>query len=245
MGKKRSSKLYKQIQHRVGKAIGKYDMIQDGDKIFVGISGGKDSLCLLHMLVDRRKWAPISYELHAVHIETSVNPRPKLSAYLKDLFEKLEVPYSFRHINIDFDKNKSKCFWCSWCRRKELFRMCQEMDFNRIAFGHHKDDIIETTLLNMFFEGNISTMNPVQPLFDDTVKIIRPMCDCDESAIETLIIEEMGLTILEKECYLADNTKRKWSKKLIQELQTVSPLIRENIFRSLSNIKHDYIDIRK
>ncbi|MCK9604444.1 MAG: tRNA 2-thiocytidine(32) synthetase TtcA, partial [Candidatus Omnitrophica bacterium] len=146
------------ISKRMGKAIMDYKMLADGDKIAVAVSGGKDSLTLLRLLRDRKAFVPIKYDLVALHIDMGY---PKsISKKLEKYFKKLKVEY--RIIKSDVlkktEKSKINCFWCSWNRRKELFISANKLGCTKIALGHHMDDIIETVLLNLFFQGEISGM---------------------------------------------------------------------------------------
>ncbi|MBU2258325.1 MAG: tRNA 2-thiocytidine(32) synthetase TtcA, partial [Candidatus Omnitrophica bacterium] len=163
------------ISKRMGRAIGDYDLIQDGDKIVVAVSGGKDSLSLLKILADRRSFVPVKYEIMAVHVDMGYPcHHPKI---LAEYFKKLGVEYHVEKIDILQGKSRKdiSCFWCSWNRRKALFKAADRFNFNKVALGHHKDDIVETILMNMFFQGEISAMSPKQVLFDGKITIIRPL----------------------------------------------------------------------
>ena len=148
------------ISKRVGKAIIDYNMLSDGDKIAVAVSGGKDSLTLLRVLNDRRAFVPIKYEILAVHIDLGY-PRSSAKA-LEKYFKKIGVNYHIEKVDV-LKKTKKKdisCFWCSWNRRKALFEAADRFGCNKVALGHHKDDVIETILMNLFFQGEISAMSP-------------------------------------------------------------------------------------
>ncbi len=161
------SKTGAYISNRIGKAIADYDLIEDGDRILVAVSGGKDSLTMLKLLAERRKWAPVRYELIAMHVETEFRCAGCVhTKLLKDFFKGNKVRYYFKKIKLGGRKGgKSSCFWCSWNRRKALFLAADKFKCNKVALGHHKDDIIETLLLNIFFQGEFAAMNPAQELF--------------------------------------------------------------------------------
>ncbi|MCX5702986.1 MAG: tRNA 2-thiocytidine(32) synthetase TtcA, partial [Candidatus Omnitrophica bacterium] len=162
------------ISKRVGKAIMDYGMLADGDKIAVAVSGGKDSLTLLRVLNDRKKFVPVKYELLAIHIDLGY-PR-SCAKKLEKYFKKIGVKYIIKKVDI-IRKTKPEeisCFWCSWNRRKALFETANRLGFSKVALGHHKDDIIETILLNLFFQGEISAMSPKQELFGGKITLIRP-----------------------------------------------------------------------
>ena len=232
------------ISKKIGRAIGTYNMIEDGDTILVGISGGKDSLTLLDMLAARQSFAPVRYAIHAVHIQPQFNRDHDLESYLTDLFEKLGVPYTIDHMDIEVRSNKSNCFWCSWNRRKKMFDLAESLGFKKIALGHHKDDIIETTLLNMFFIGDFSTMNPVQEFFNGSLHIIRPLVYCEEKEIAAYAAER-DFNDLESACQYKGNSKRQVIKDFIAMLEEKSPQVKTNIFKSMSRINQEYIDLRE
>jgi len=139
------------ISKRVGRAIIDYKMIEEGDRIAVAVSGGKDSITLLRILADRRKFVPIHYELVAVHVDFGFHPLQ--TKYLIRLFNDLNVPYSIEKSDIlkKTDLKKINCFWCSWNRRREVFCAADRLKCKKVAFGHHKDDIAQTMLMNLFF----------------------------------------------------------------------------------------------
>jgi tRNA 2-thiocytidine biosynthesis protein TtcA len=227
----------------MGKAIHRYGLIQDGDHILVGVSGGKDSLTLLHLLQERRKRVPIDYELIPVHIDLGFDSeRAKI---LKDFFEAQGLSYHIEFTDIGKRANspenrENPCFLCSWERRKCIFHLAHRLKCNKIALGHHKDDIIETLLLNIFYSGEISTMLPVQTLFKGKITLIRPLALVEEKKIERFA-REMGLPFGPSGCPSSGKTKRKEVKELIEALERKNRKVKGNIFRSLSNIKLDYM----
>jgi len=227
----------------MGKAIHRFGLIQDGDRILVGVSGGKDSLTLLHLLSERRKRVPIHYELIAVHIDLGFDSGQAES--VKEFIESKGLPYHIEFTDIGKRANSSEnrenpCFLCSWERRKRLFKIAQHFKCNKIAFGHHLDDIIETFLLNIFYSAEISTMLPLQPLFKGKITLIRPLALIEEKKIERFA-QEMGLPYGQGSCPASGRTKRKEVKELIGALEKKNRRVKGNIFRSLSNIKMDYM----
>jgi tRNA 2-thiocytidine biosynthesis protein TtcA len=228
------------ISKRVGKAIIDYGMLCAGDKIAVAVSGGKDSLTLLRLLLDRKQFVPIPYTLCAVHIDLGY-PR-SCAKKLERYFKKLKVAY--RIVKVDaLKKTKRKditCFWCSWNRRKALFETAAKIGATKVALGHHKDDIIETTLLNLFFQGEFSTMVPKQKLFGGKITLIRPLAYVEEYMIKRFAREEK----IPHETCLCPNSatsNRTRVAKMIQELKRVCPEVKTNIFRSLKRVKKDYL----
>lgn len=233
----------KELRSLMGKAIHRYGMIQEGDRILVGVSGGKDSLTLLTLLSERAKRVPIHYELLAVHVDLGFESSG--AEMLVEFFEAQKIPYHIESTRIAElangpDNRENPCFLCSWERRKRIFSLAQRFGCNKIAFGHHQDDIIETLLLNIFYSAEISTMLPVQPLFKGKMTIIRPLALIEERKIERFA-KEKGLPYFPCGCPASEKSKRKKVKELIRALEQENRLVKGNIFRSLSNIKIDYL----
>lgn len=226
----------------MGKAIHRYGLIQDGDRILVGVSGGKDSLTLLTLLLERAKRVPIHYDLLAVHVDLGFESSG--ADMLKEFFEAKKIAYHIEPTQIAElangpDNRENPCFLCSWERRKRIFTLAQRFGCNKVAFGHHKDDIIETLLLNMFYSAEISTMLPVQPMFDGKITLVRPLALLEEKKIERFA-KEMGLPYFPCGCPASGRSKRKKVKELIGALERENGRVKGNIFRALSNIKLDY-----
>jgi tRNA 2-thiocytidine biosynthesis protein TtcA len=228
------------ISKRVGRAMMDYKMLSDGDKIAVAVSGGKDSLTLLRLLNDRRSFVPIKYELLAVHIDLGY-PR-SYAKTLESYFKSIKVKYHIEKTDV-LKKTKKKditCFWCTWNRRKALFKTAARFGCNKVALGHHKDDIIETILLNLFFQGEISAMSPKQKLFKGKITLIRPLAYVEEYMIKRFA-KEVGLSHVTCRCPNSLISNRTKIAKIIQELKRVCPDIKTNIFRSVKRIKEDYL----
>ncbi len=232
----------KEIRSLVGKSIHRYGLIQEGDRILVGVSGGKDSLTLLHLLKERLKRVPIHYELIPVHIDLGFGSG-RLEI-LKDYLETQDLPYRIEITDIGTRANspenrENPCFLCSWERRKRIFQLANRLKCNKVALGHHKDDIIETLLINIFYSGEISTMLPLQSLFKGKITLIRPLSLVEEKKIERFA-RAMNLPFGPSGCPSSGRTKRKEVKEIIEALSRKNHRVKGNIFRSLSNIKMDY-----
>ena len=232
----------KEIRSLVGKAIHTYQMIQDGDRILVGVSGGKDSLSLLHLLHERRKRVPIRYDLVALHVDLGFGSGETETH--KAFFEERGLSYRIEHTDIGSLAHSSKnrenpCFLCAWERRKRTFQLAHELGCSKIAFGHHKDDVVETLLLNIFYSAEISTMLPVQSLFKGKMYLIRPLFLVEEKKIARFA-EAKRLPVLHSGCPSCGGTKRKEVKDIIELLVKKNHRVKDNIFRSLSNIKTEY-----
>ncbi|HTZ10998.1 MAG TPA: ATP-binding protein [Candidatus Margulisiibacteriota bacterium] len=228
------------ISKRVGRAIMDYKMLDDGDKIAVAVSGGKDSLTLLRVLNDRRKFVPIKYDIVAVHIDLGY---PKSCAVkLAKIFKKMCVKYVIKKADVlkKTDPKKISCFWCSWNRRKALFETANRLGCSKVALGHHKDDIVETVLLNMFFQGEISAMSPKQKLFKGKITLIRPLCYVEEYMIKRFAREEK----IPHETCLCPNSVTSYRTKMgeiIRDIEKRCPEVKTNIFRSVKRVKQDYL----
>jgi len=228
------------ISKRIGKAITDYDMLADGDKIAVAVSGGKDSLTLLKILNDRKKFVPIKYELLAVHIDLGYPcQHPKI---LGEYFKSQKINYHIEKVDILKGKTRKdiSCFWCSWNRRKALFETANRFGCTKVALGHHKDDIIETILMNLFFHGEISAMSPKQELFKGKIVIIRPLAYVDED----MIVRFAKLARFPHQkcaCPNSLTSNRTRITNIIRDLKKVCPDVKTNIFRSVKRIKQDYL----
>ncbi|MEW6375065.1 MAG: ATP-binding protein [Thermodesulfobacteriota bacterium] len=233
----------KEIRSLVGRAIHRYGLIQNGDRILVGVSGGKDSLSLLHLLHERRKRVQTDYELIPVHIDLGFDSGR--AEILKEYFKEKGFSYHIEFTDIGRKANSSEnrenpCFLCAWERRKKIFYLAHRLRCNKIALGHHQDDIIETLLLNIFYSGEISTMLPLQTLFKGKITLIRPLVLVEEKKIERFA-REMDLPFGPSGCPSSGKTKRREVKELIETLTKKNHRVKGNIFRSLSNIRLDYM----
>ena len=233
----------KRIRHLVGKAIHTHQMITDGDHVLVAVSGGKDSLTLLWMLKERIARVPIDYQLTAVHVDPGFGRDS--SGQMKDFFEK----HGFRYRTISTDigprahseeNRENPCFLCARLRRKRIFELAHELGCKKIAFGHHKDDIIETFFINVFYGASISTMVPVQSFFDGKITIIRPLYMVDEELIERYS-RDMGWPVIDIGCPSAGKSKRQGIKSILQQLYRSNGKVKGNIFHALQNVRSEYL----
>jgi tRNA 2-thiocytidine biosynthesis protein TtcA len=232
--------LGRAISKNIGRAIGDYDMIRDKDKILVAVSGGKDSLTLLKILTERQAIVPVRYTLVPVHVDLgyACADVDGLKEYLgqegHDLLVQREAVLK------DKVPAQVTCFWCAWSRRKVLFRLADEFGCNKLALGHHKDDIAETILMNLLFNGEISAMVPHQKLFKGKLSIIRPLAYVEEDDIRRYA----GLwdfPALDGKCPNASVSQRAFVKEWIRQAERVAPGVKTNVLRSLQRIKADYL----
>jgi len=237
--------LTEQIRRKMGEAFRDYRMIDEGDRILVAVSGGKDSLSLLHLLRQNAVHAPVHYSLIPVHIDLGTC-RSKVEL-LTDHFR--ESGGDFRIVESEVGRNicgaedlpESCCFHCSRIRRKLIFKTARDLGIRKIAFGHHRDDLIETCLLNMFFAGNISTMLPWQELFDGEVVLIRPLAYCREEWLRDYA-RLHALPVREEICEEGGvRSRRRRIKKILSELESETPGVKGNLLHSLMNVHEDYL----
>lgn len=236
-----SGPLLRTVSKLAGRAMLDYQMVEEGDRIAVAVSGGKDSLSLMHVLRDRQRVSPVSFELTAVHVDFA------LSGFNPDiLLEYLNAQEFSVHIErSDYMKGETyeeiDCFWWSRNRRKVLFELANREGFTKIAFGHHLDDIVETIVLNQFYRGEIGAMKPKQTLFDGKITLIRPLAYVRERQMlelaQKLKIDRMG----QSKCAHDDTSHRMKIKHMLREFEKDNPAIIKNIFNSLSNIRSDYL----
>ncbi len=233
----------KKVQGLLGKAIRDYDMIADGDRVAVAVSGGKDSFTLLHLLKERLKWVPIHYDLLAIHLDMGFEgTQPEM---IEQACRDMDIPYYFEQTDYGLkahgiENKENPCFLCAWLRRKHLFNLCRSLHFSKIAFGHNKDDIIETLFLNMFFSGELSTMLPKQTLFEGELTIVRPLALLDESRIKAFA-KRLGLPEIPNPCPSASKSYRQDIKKFLSTFYARNRKIRGNIFHALTHVRPEYL----
>jgi len=233
----------KALNSAMGKALHHYRMIADGDRIAVGLSGGKDSLALMWLLAHRRTYVPVRYDLTAVHIDPGFDNgvASALAAHCQDRGYKVRVDYSdcgrVAHSAIN---RENPCFLCARMRRKRLFEIAAELDCNKVALGHTKDDLIATLLINMFYAGEISTMMPSQSFFKGRFVLIRPLALAEEDLIRRFALEQ-GFPQFVNPCPSAGTSKRKQIKDMVDDLCRQNPKVRGNLFRAMGRVKTDYL----
>jgi tRNA 2-thiocytidine biosynthesis protein TtcA len=235
-----NNKLHKRLCRLVGQAIGDFNMIERGDKVMVCLSGGKDSYALLDILMTLRERAPIDFEIVAVNLDQKQPNFPDhiLPAYLKQLgipFH-IENQDTYSIVKRLIPEGKTTCSLCSRLRRGILYRVADELGCNKIALGHHRDDILETFFLNMFFGGKLKGM-PAKLVSDDGKHmVIRPMAYVKEEDTERYA-EVKGFPIIPCDlCGSQENLQRKQIKGLMREWEKKHPGRVENIFSALSTV---------
>lgn len=230
--------LYKRIQKQFNRATRDYSMLNDGDKILVALSGGKDSLTMLRLMAERSRIHKPQISIVAAHVKMTNIPYSADFAFLKNFCDSLGVELHVLESSFDAstDNRKSPCFLCSWNRRKALFTLAQEIGCNKIALGHNMDDFIETMLMNITFQGAFSAMAPVMQMNKFPITIIRPLCLVNENDVEKYA-KEMQFPPLKKNCPYENDSHRKSMKDMLAHLETLNPEARYNLWSSMSNIQ--------
>jgi tRNA 2-thiocytidine biosynthesis protein TtcA len=243
-----NNKLHKRLCRLVGQAIGDFNMIEDGDKVMVCLSGGKDSYALLDILLTLRERAPIHFDIVAVNLDQKQPnfPADILPAYL----DKLGVDYHIENqdtysiVKRLIPEGKTTCSLCSRLRRGILYRVADELGCNKIALGHHRDDILETFFLNMFFGGKLKGM-PAKLVSDDGKHmVIRPLAYVKEADTERYA-EVKGFPIIPCDlCGSQENLQRKQIKAMLRGWEKTHPGRVDNIFSSLSTVVPSHLQDR-
>jgi tRNA 2-thiocytidine biosynthesis protein TtcA len=239
------NKLAKRLRRQVGEAIADFDMIHDGDKVMVCLSGGKDSYALLDILLSLKSHAPIDFEIVAVNLDQKHPGYP--AAVLPDYLTSIGVP--FRIIEQDtysvvkrvIPEGKTMCSLCSRLRRGALYRVAGEIGATRIALGHHRDDILETFFLNLFHGGRLKAMPPKLVSDDGRHIVIRPLAYCKEADLEEYAKLREFPIIPCNLCGSQDNLQRQVVKNMLQEWERKFPGRLETMFASLQRTSPSHL----
>jgi tRNA 2-thiocytidine biosynthesis protein TtcA len=234
------NKLEKKLCRLVGQAIGDFGMIEDGDKVMVCLSGGKDSYAMLDILLKLRERAPINFEIVAVNLDQKQPnfPAEILPNYLKTLGVQFHIENqdTYSIVKRVIPEGKTTCGLCSRLRRGILYRVADELGASKIALGHHRDDILETLLLNMFFAGKLKGMPPKLRSDDGKHIVIRPLAYVPEKLLERYATD-MNFPIIPCDlCGSQPNLQRGVMKEMLREWEKKHPGRVEDLFRSMHNI---------
>ncbi len=233
--------LMQKLLSKTRQAIVEYNLIEDGDKICLGLSGGKDSITLLHILNNLRKFLPEKFELIAV----TLNPGGVDNSPLHELCRELNVEYhevqtNIKEIVFDIRQEKNPCSLCANLRRGALNAKAEELGCNKVALGHHKDDALETFFMSLSFEGRINCFSPKSYMDKNNITLIRPMVFIDESMI-IRTAKENNYPIIKNPCPADGKTNRQDIKELIKRLDKEIPGFKKNLFKSLRNSNQLFI----
>ena len=225
----------KRVLSYVRRGVDDYEMIEEGDKIAVGVSAGKDSLTLLCAMAELRRFYPKKFELCAITIDmgfegTDFSP-------IKELCEQLNVDYhivptQISKVIFDVRKEKNPCSLCAKMRRGALYGYAREIGFNKVALGHHFDDVVETFMLNLFFEGRLGCFQPVTYLSNTQITLIRPMLYMPEKDVR-YFASKAELPVVKSSCPADGNTEREEMKQLLASLERQNKGLRYRIFGAI------------
>lgn len=234
--------LMKRIERRFMKGIMEYGLIEDGDRILVGLSGGKDSLALTELLACRSQvWKP-RFEVAAAYISITNMGYQSDVEWLAGFCKELKIPFYVRESSFDLstDKRKSPCFLCSWNRRKALFTLAHELKCNKIALGHHMEDILQTLLMNLTFQGTFSTMPPKLLMRKFQMTLIRPLCLVHEDDLmELSALRKWPHQI--KNCPYENLSGRTQIKSILKQLEQLNPEARYSMWGAMSNVQKELL----
>ncbi len=226
---------------QTGKGINDFDMIREGETVLLAVSGGKDSLAMALALSQRLKWLPIRYKLKALMINWIEHPIPEeYRGRLQQYFEDLGIDFEIKdekQFPTSFD-GEFNCYLCARNRRRILFTLAQETGIRLIAMGHHLDDLVETTIMNLFFRSEFAPMNPVQEFFEGKLYVIRPMIEVHESATRRLA-EVYDLPVIKPVCPYDQTNIRALIKPIVKDIVKLDKLAREHVFNA-----HDFSECR-
>ena len=242
--------LQARLTRRFHKACADYGLIVDGDHILIGLSGGKDSLALVELLGRRAAIYKPRFTVTALHVRVKERDYRTDLSYLESFCAEAGVPLVVRDVEIgetpesEISNRKSDianpCFLCSWYRRKTLFNVAQELGCNKIAFGHHKDDVVQTLLMNLIYQGAFATMPPILQMDKMPIQIIRPLCLIEEADL-VRYAELRGYEKQIKLCPFEHVSARTKVKDLLEQIKALNPEAIDTIYNAMTNIKPDYL----
>ena len=238
-----SRRLEHRLKERFVKAMATYHLIEDDDRILVGLSGGKDSLLLTELLANRAKIDHPRFSVEALHVRMENIQYETDTSYLQQFCDEQGVKLHLRTTRFeigeetvndarDARRQKQPCFLCSWMRRKEMFNLAQELGCNKIALGHHQDDMLHTALMNLTFQGRFDTMPARLKMRKMPLTIIRPLCMIEEQDIKAYA-ELQGYQKQKKLCSYENGSHRTDIKRLYEEMERISPEVRYSIWGAL------------
>lgn len=242
MADKERKLFMREFFRKAGKAIYDYGLIESGDKVLVGVSGGKDSLALLEVLALRSWDRKHDYRVVAAHIAVRNVAYEADEEYIRQVCGQLGVELVQRTIDagVRDGSGKPACFVCSWNRRKTLFEIAREQGCNKLALGHHRDDAVESLLMSMMFNGTIASMPPRLAMFGGAFTLIRPLIYLSNEDTSRYAAYR-GFRQQKKQCPYERATNRDAVARLIGEMEALSPHVRSNLFAAMTNIREEYL----
>ena len=254
-------KLQSRLTKRFHKACADYGLIADGDHILIGLSGGKDSLALVEFLGRRAQIYVPRFRVTALHVRVKERAYISDLSYLQRFCDEARVPLVIRDTEINSEgsisdsglssisdsglgqtwkRSNNPCFLCAWYRRKELFNAAQELGCNKIAFGHHKDDIVETLLMNQIFQGTFATMPPLLQMEKMPLQIIRPLALIEECDL-VRYAELRGYEKQKQLCPFEHVSSRAKVKDQLAQIKALNPEAMDSMYNAMTNIKAEYL----
>ena len=229
------------ISSLIDKAVFDYNLIQKGDRILVGASGGKDSTSLIEYLAERSRRPACDFEYKALFIKSDFSP--DFPENLLQLFTQWNVPFEKLEVNVlerVKPNQKMSCYWCATQRRTELLNYAIKNGFNKLALGHHLDDILETLIMNIVEKGELSTMSPLLKYDKYPVTVIRPLCYVAEDSIKTHAVEK-GFAGFTCTCNYQDNSARKLARQKLELLTDGEVAKKYHLLQALKNVQPQYL----
>ena len=226
-----------QMLSLVRQAIDDYNMIEDGDSIAVGVSGGKDSLAMLYALHSLQKFYPKHFTIHAVTVDLgfqTLDPKEIISLCQELNIEYTIIKTQIAQIVFEEKKENNPCALCAKMRKGALNDAIKKLGCNKVAYAHHKDDVVETMLMSLLYEGRIHTFSPVTYLERVELSVIRPMIYMDEADIKGFI-NKYNIPVMKSPCPMDGNTKREYIKNLLRQLNKENPGVKKRIFTAIQN----------
>lgn len=232
----------RKIQRLFRKGCADYRLLEDGDRILIALSGGKDSLELVRLLAAQQRIHKPRITVEAAHVLMDNIPYETDRSYISRFCESLGVRLHILHASFEEREGsrKPRCFLCSWARRKRLFTFAADNGFNKIALGHHQDDILITLLMNMTFEGSMQTMPPRLAMEHYPVTVVRPLCLVPERLITT-VAEAEGFERQKTACPYEQITRRQGMTEMFRKLEEMTPEARYSLWNSMRNIHKDLL----
>lgn len=230
------------VQRMANKAMKDYEMLADGDRVMIGLSGGKDSLALVEVLAQRQRIFKPRIEVLACHVSVENVPYESDIEYLREFCESRGVKFVHRVTRFDEDTKDGRgpCFLCAWNRRKTLFKAAEEYGCGKLALGHHKDDILETLLMNQIFQGAYATMPPVLRMAKFEMTIIRPLALVREAEIEALA-KEHGYKKQTKNCPHEKVSNRPQVREILRRMEELNPNAASSLWGAMGNVQKEYL----
>lgn len=241
--KKLEKKKINTVQQEFDRAIKKHNLIEEGDNILIGLSGGIDSLVMTELLSYRKKYFPVKFNLKAVFVNIENIPYKVNENFLAEFCNDRGIDFEVISKKIDIDQKQittNPCFICSWNRRKILFDYTKQNNFNKLALGHHKEDAIETFLINLIYHGSISSLPVKLSMFSGRMHLIRPLMYLNKEQIKDFA-ELKNIYSKIKDCKFSSVTKRRKVEKIIDTMKEFNPQVENLLFKAMSKINEEYL----